>query len=279
MSFNSELIKLQARFSGFFNRLRFSKRLDFNPNCKGKKHLFKELKDSFSLIDNEIIFMANNGNWGDALINVGARNFFSEAGIAYTEVKYNQKYQPPHKDVTFVYCGSGGFSTKWNHVYPIVNRLKDLCKKVIVLPSTYGFKHDYSKEIDWWARDAFTSMKLNKHAKLCPDMALYINKIIINPTKKKGFFYRTDREAVGRKLPKCNYDISAIGDYKSEVNGFFNHIGQYEEIYTDRLHVGIAGYLMDRKVYLSKSVLKKIPDFFKTWFEKDKNIVLVNHDK
>ena len=279
MSFSSELIKSQSRFLGFLNRLRFSKKLDFDSDAKGKKHLFRKLKDSFSLIDNEIIFMANNGNWGDALISFGARNFFSESGIAYIEVEYSHEYEPPHEDVTFVYCGSGGFSTKWNHVYPIVNRLKDLCKKVIVLPSTYDFKHDYSKEIDWWSRDACTSMNLNKHAKLCPDMALYTNKIIIKPTKRKGFFYRTDLERVGQSLPKGNCDISAMGDYRSKVNGFFNYIGQYEEIYTDRLHVGIAGYLMDRKVYLSASVLDKIPNFFKTWFEKDKNMVFVNNQE
>jgi exopolysaccharide biosynthesis predicted pyruvyltransferase EpsI len=40
------------------------------------------------------------------------------------------------------------------------------------------------------------------------------------------------------------------GNHLTEIYTFFNEISKFQIIYTDRLHVAIAGSLMDREVHL-----------------------------
>jgi len=242
------------------------------------RHLFEDLKNSLLSITNNIVFMANSGNWGDGLIGHGTREFFKDIKLEYTEVPYSTSFIPP-PNTTFLYGGSGGFCKHWNHVYPIISRLKPMCEKVIILPATYGINHNYFDDVEWWSRDKYTSLIINPKASICPDMALWLKKINIEPTKERAILYRTCAEGIGIQPPKGNFDISLEGDYLSNIDTFLNFIGDYNEIYTDRLHVAIAGYLTGRKVYISKTNYFKIPDIIESWFKNEKNIVLSDRNK
>jgi exopolysaccharide biosynthesis predicted pyruvyltransferase EpsI len=70
--------------------------------------------------------------------------------------------------------------------------------------------------------------------------------------------FRTDKESNGREQPADNFDLSRIysswgapeGFARLAARDFFAIAERYDEIRTDRLHVGIAGALLGKRVLL-----------------------------
>ncbi len=243
------------------------------------KNLFKELKTLLNGLSGKIIYMPNSGNWGDELIREGTLKFFDDINLNYKEIKYTTMPQLP-KNCTFIYGGGGAWCKQWNHGRAIVKNAVSQCNQVIVLPSTYAVNIPKSPNIIYFARDKFQSFDYCPKAILCPDMALYLDKIYLKSTMRRGFFYRTDDEAVRDfRLPLDNRDISLEQKHLYPCASFIEGIGRYEQINTDRLHVAIAGYLLDREVFLKTSNYHKIPAFYNTWFKNNKNISLVFSQK
>jgi len=93
----------------------------------------------------------------------------------------------------------------------------------------------------------------------CPDMAFYINYETNIKGRGEGYFFREDQESSGKiSIPEENFDISLKSNHYGSLDLFFDTIARYETIYTDRLHVAIAGAILNRKVHLYASSYFKI---------------------
>jgi hypothetical protein len=70
--------------------------------------------------------------------------------------------------------------------------------------------------------------------------------------------FRTDRESAGAARPADNFDLSRLysgwvapeGFARVASRDFLSIAGRYDEIRTDRLHIGIAGALLGKRVLL-----------------------------
>jgi len=82
-----------------------------------------------------------------------------------------------------------------------------------------------------------------------------------SPWEKAGhdslYAFRTDEESRLKLLPAPNYDISAMGrEYHHSL--LLDILSNFNQIYTDRLHVAIAGALLDKQVHLFRNNYHKI---------------------
>lgn len=202
----------------------------------------------------DIVYLPNRGNWGDALIREGTLRFFSDSQITFTGLKkVNVKTVSQLGEGKLILIGGGGaWCSIWDHSMGI---LESLASKhtVIVLPSTFELKPRF-KNTTYFSRDRFESMENVPGSFFCHDMAFYLGRKYQfkkhDRGKRNGFFFRTDPESkFSMKSMKSNQDISAKGNERSDVRRFFRIIGKYEVIFTDRLHVSIAGCLMGKVVH------------------------------
>jgi len=204
-------------------------------------------------IKKPIYYLANPGNWGDALIRQGTLKFFSDINLEYTEVSRNifNWLRPLYSGGTVIYGGGGGWCEIWNQPQKYLTALTKRFD-VIVLPSTFGKKYEISNTI-FFCRDSFDSANHMPDAKFCHDMAFYLGNQFCTEEKGrgKGYFYRTDLESANQiNVPLTNNDISLQGNHFSEVSQFFAQLDQFASIYTDRLHVAIAACLLQKEVHL-----------------------------
>ncbi|MCO6412676.1 MAG: polysaccharide pyruvyl transferase family protein, partial [Thiogranum sp.] len=202
-----------------------------------------------------VYYMANPGNFGDALIRYGTLKFLRDIGIPFTELTPTRTRRLEWLGVamrpkgTLIFGGGGAWCSLWNHG-TIVEKVRRRFRHVIVLPSTF----DYTPQIPgvtYFCRDRFESAGNVPDARFCHDMAFYIGAVAAPGGSGEGFFFRTDAESSGRiPLPESNNDISIRGNHFSDVQPFFDAIAPFEVIHTDRLHVAIAACLMGRELHL-----------------------------
>lgn len=220
-----------------------------------------------------IFYVSNPGNWGDALIRQGTLDFFTQYKIYVKEIKF-RKINNYHSLLSsflyifsnsiFIYGGGGALAGNYpRHFEKIVKVLSKFDGKFIILPSTFGpdannqFRSLRSKRKYFFSRDKAFSNKFLSGSMFCHDMAFFLDPEIIPATRDTGYFFRRDHESSG-KTPICfsdheapeNRDISAEGNHFSSAKKFIAEVGSYSEIFTDRLHVAIAGALMQRRVHL-----------------------------
>ena len=200
-----------------------------------------------------VYYFPNPGNWGDALIRQGTIKLLTDAGVKYKELskKKTDWIIPKIRGGTVIYGGGGGWCNLWNHSQVYVNKFKKNFD-VIVLPSSY--ESDYSDDkVTFFTRDLYESSKNMPNAKFCHDMAFYIGNDFYKGVTGvgKGFFFRSDAESAGGVvIPSNNNDISAAGRHTTDVTQFFDEVSRFESVYTDRLHVAIAGCLLQKEVHL-----------------------------
>jgi len=252
------------------------------------KHYFDDLADFIqsNSSGHKVYYMPNPGNWGDGLINHATLLFLDDYGIKY-EILPTKKRKYYYwllsvfkikKNSLLLYGGGGGWNKLWGFPFHKFNNqgLKKLFNNIIVLPSTFVEFIDNDK-FNYFARDKFESLLNNPKAKFCPDMALYLATKDLSKyktkTKKVGHFYRTDKESSHHiEIPNDNVDISFNGDYLDHYDKLFKDIGNYETIYTDRLHICITGFLLDVDVYFFNGAYFKNEAIYKSIFKKYKNI-------
>lgn len=196
-------------------------------------------------------YIANPGNWGDALIRHGTLRFFQEHRIRVNELR-NKKAQfiwPAVVGGIVIYGGGGGWCSHYDHSFSIVNKLRRRFR-VIVLPSTYEKRYVLPNTF-FCRRDIYESEKNMPDSFFCHDMAFAIGSIKKEAGRGVGYFFRTDKESAGRiKIPETNCDLSMKGTQYSGADAFFSEVARYEVIYTDRLHIGIAACLLGRELHL-----------------------------
>jgi exopolysaccharide biosynthesis predicted pyruvyltransferase EpsI len=202
----------------------------------------------------DIVYLPNRGNWGDALIREGTLRFFSDSQITFTELKkVNAKTVGQLGEGKLILIGGGGaWCSIWDHSAGIVESLVSR-HTVIVLPSTFELKPRFKNTI-YFSRDRFESMENVPGSFFCHDMAFYLKRKYQfkkhGKGKGSGFFFRTDPESKFSMKPmKSNQDISTKGNERTNTQRFFRKVGKYEVIFTDRLHVSIAGCLLGKEVH------------------------------
>jgi exopolysaccharide biosynthesis predicted pyruvyltransferase EpsI len=203
-------------------------------------------------------YMNNRGNWGDGLIRQGTLKFFHKIGFHYYELslhrgkvfQFFEYYLPLVLRGTLIYGGGAGWTNFWPRSYKTMNNIATSYQKVIVLPSTYEKRADFPN-ITYYCRDRFESLDTIPEAVFCHDMAFFLEMQSAGKGNGEGYFYREDIESSGRiSIPPENVDISAQGNHLTPTGPFFDTIDQYKVIYTDRLHVAIAGCLLKKEVHL-----------------------------
>lgn len=234
-----------------------------------------------------MIFMQNIGNFGDALIRYGTLRFFEDLGLSFTGFDMER---PGEKIACllagaldrltnrylFVYSGNGAWAPAANGAYRYVRRQRKFTRNLFVLPTTYAtFRMNF--DFPAFARDRFQSTDFLRGGPFCHDMAFYL--ALVAPerllpdrrpaTKKTGFIFRIDCEKRGHGMETWprNHDISANGGHRSDPQEFLRYIDQFEHILTDRLHVGIAGALLNKKVTLLSGNYFKIKAIYRSSIE------------
>lgn len=215
----------------------------------------------------KVYYVANPGNWGDALIRYGTLKFFREYGIPYQEVNHRFFKTPSRlsllryfKNRVAVMGGGGAWCEGWQHGHRIARKM-ERSSNVIVLPSSFEYFFELDDRTMVFARDKFESRENMPMAEFCHDMAFFIDGDFKknNISSGTGYFFRSDKESAGKvNIPESNIDLSTEGGHLTDVSEFFRKINRYSTIYTDRLHVGIAAGLLEKEVHLYQSRYFKI---------------------
>ncbi len=247
----------------------------------------------------KILYIANPGNFGDGLIRYATKTFFSDYRIEHDEIfiglnrpwfhllPYLLSDRLNKQKYVFIYGGGGAWAEKYDFGYKVAKFISSWNADLVVLPTTFG-KNVESIKGKLFYRDKFDSKKNCPNGEFCHDMAFYlttINRARIPHADVKsvdnGYLFRTDAEArlgVNAKLPSNNIDISTLGDTFSNVDEFLRYVSNYNTIYTDRLHVAIAGLILNKRVELFTGNYFKIKRIFESSIEGNFINVNLNDD-
>jgi len=246
-----------------------------------KEFIFLEEKLKNICKRKPVYYLANPGNWGDALIRYGTIKFFRQAGIQYKEltiphkIKWIKWVKPLINRGVLIYGGGGAWCKLWNTPIDFLNRVKKYFTNIVVLPSTYELQYSIDNTT-FFCRDFYESKTNIPTAIFCHDMAFYIGNILTPKGTGAGYFFRTDSGSLNKfEIPPDNNDLSPGGDHFSDISTFVEKIAKYEIIHTDRLHIAIAACLLRKPLHFyagsyfkNKAIyLSSMQNFFNNiWF-------------
>lgn len=204
----------------------------------------------------EIAFYPSPGNWGDSLLNAGARQFFADHQIAFYEVSREQLAKErgrPSRGYLAVIGGGGGWNRNWYSTIDFASTVSREYDHTVVLPSSYD--HDLLGEIDRERTTLYTRAAEADWSgtHFCHDMAFYIT---LPPPLGQSLTYpliafRRDKErSVGAINPDRNWDLSLLGTAETNYVELLRIVDRFDNIFTDRLHIGIAGAMLGKEVCL-----------------------------
>lgn len=252
-----------------------------------------------SLFKNEkaIVYIPNPGNVGDSLIGLGTLHIFEKYGIKYTIGHHTKKYN----NQILVYGGGGNLTGIWHDCenFLLSNHKNNTC---IILPHTITnidslpTNPEIIKNVIFICRELVSFgyiKKFNANAYISHDMSFNINKSFLQQfclqsiPYNETYCFRTDQEKLlDHSFNDQNNDISLTlryPEYKNihkkyliESYVFFQFISKYHTIYTDRLHVAIAGSLLNKEVFLYPNIYFKNKAVFEFSLKNCINTKLVN---
>ena len=232
------------------------------------KMSFNLLKFLKELRGEKIIYVPNPGNAGDSLIALSTLDIFKKINLDFEirkpKTKFNKK--------TIIYGGGGNLIDKYNDLrnFLLTNHKNN---RVIVLPHTFShccnLLNCIGANVTLIAREEVSFNYIRRHMRypdnafLSDDMAFHMNNLesyINEPHVGICNAFRLDEEKTDVSIPDNNKDISMDfifrqntlneRDIKTSTNNLFSYLCKFDEINTNRLHVGIAGSLLGRKVNL-----------------------------
>lgn len=234
----------------------------------------------------EIVFLQNDGNFGDGLIRAGTLCFFEDYGFDYCELDMSRRADKLTaglhslrgallKDRLLVYSGSGAWSSYTSLGRRNVRILSQLGGDIFVLPTTFEepvvFDERHSA---YYVRDKYESRDAIAAAPFCHDMAFYlalagVDRVLPRrASAPKGVLYsfRTDNEGRSHGLEEVegNRDLSSEGNHSSDISRFLSVLDDYETVVTDRLHVAIGAVLLGKEVSLLPGGYFKIAAVYKS---------------
>ncbi|WP_070975300.1 hypothetical protein [Corynebacterium sp. MC3] len=227
---------------------------------------YKELADKIKTRSNGdwVLYVPNMGNWEDALIHKGTEQFLKHFGIDFKTIQWKE-LQPYLRESErlglrvgekAVLNGGGGSwraSTSGNRSR--AQAMAGVFGNIIELPHSYATSMiDQSGcEIDYFARDRSGSLEHVPSASFCHDIAFFLqlpSLTRVDGALGEGFFFRGDKErssALG-DLYRGTLDLSKFGNHMDSITPFFEILSRYSCIYTDRMHIAIAGAMMGKDV-------------------------------
>ena len=242
-------------------------------------------------IDQDVVYVANPGNAGDSLIAYGTLLVFEEMGLKYTIGDWNKHY----KGKTLFYAGGGNLVGLYRNCSTFLKNNKDN-NDIVVLPHTIKSEDKLlsslgpnvilmcrEKKSYRYVKDI---VKHKQNVFLSKDMAFYISHLD-SFKEKKGkdicHAYRTDVEKTNVAIPRDNIDISVRFNrrgntqHKSVIKSvslsIFEYLSKYEVIFTNRLHVAIAAYLIGKKVEFYGNSYWKNKAVYEYSLSQEKNVV------
>ena len=230
-----------------------------------------------------VVYIPNPGNWGDGLIRYGTKLFFEDFGIRHLEVNIGYRFgkvalapflSPDYiRKCFFVYGGGGAWGAAYSGGLDTVKFLAKFTRDFCVLPSTYEIPVNLKGGV-FYSRGLTQSMKACPNALFCHDMALYIatkpdhlTTCAGEKVKQIGVFFRQDKESRDIAFARVfagSRDISAEGDHMSNGDSFIRTVSRHDQIFTDRLHVAIAGCIANCEVRLAPGNYFKIGEVFES---------------
>jgi exopolysaccharide biosynthesis predicted pyruvyltransferase EpsI len=217
------------------------------------------------------LFMPNGGNLGDALIAAATIQRFEKAGLPWSLIR-GQRHSVTPQDV-LVFGGGGSLVALYEGGVRCVASLLELGRPVVVLPQTCNGHHDFWTSVTGvtvFCRDAVSLASMQGFANLtalpADDMAVGLDmaadpfstvQALRRAVAARGEHrtlraFRGDKEAVGSPPPDT-LDLAALAhpamtsaaSIQAHACAFLAAIAGYSTIHTDRLHVAIAGGLLE----------------------------------
>jgi exopolysaccharide biosynthesis predicted pyruvyltransferase EpsI len=214
-------------------------------------------------------FYPSPGNWGDALINLGSRQFLQSHKIAVRELRRSDASEKDDLGAearVAIVGGGGGWNRNWYSTIGFVETLQRLYHHVVVLPSS--FDHELLAAIDREKVTLFTRADDSGVADVsfCHDMAFFC-RVPSLPDQRLGqplIALRRDKERHADAVdPDRNWDLSLLGTADTDPIEFFGIVNRFLTIFTDRLHIAIAGAMLGRKVLLLDGNYRKNEGVFR----------------
>ena len=197
------------------------------------------------------------GNWGDSLINAGTDDFLESHNIQ-TVRHGRQHIKRADRRATLrrlaIIGGGGGWNNNWNSSASFAQEASRAYRAVIVMPSSFDpslVPRFPKKNVTLFSRAAGAS--LDAAGKFCHDMAFHLRGQGEGATKLGHplISLRRDKERNAQSVdPDRNWDISLLGNATTSHQGFIDLVARFDRIYTDRLHVAIAGSMLGSEVRL-----------------------------
>ncbi|MBA3953853.1 polysaccharide pyruvyl transferase family protein [Candidatus Dependentiae bacterium] len=224
-------------------------------------------------LNKKVVFVGNSGNAGDALIWYGTKCLFKSIGLP---VIASDNHQAIMSADIVMYSGGGCLVPYYSWGSSFVEKYAPKVKTLIILPQTIRGNEKLLKKLPsnviLFCRDISSykhckklvpfpkNILFSKDLAFYSDLTRYKN---VQPTNKVLYAFRSDIEVnsarTNIKLPASNKDLSSYGSIDAStslatnmktVRAFLQPIAQAEEVWTDRLHVGIAAFMLGKKVHL-----------------------------
>lgn len=245
------------------------------------------------LKNKKVAYCQNTGNAGDALIWYGTICLFKKLGIFHTPYHLEKIVNTPSKAIDVIVFGGGGnFVPYYHHCSMFIKKVMRKEKPVIILPQTIQGHQRLLRRllpnVTLFCREQMSyeycldNVPYQDNVLLACDLAFFADLTPFTmPRKEKNdplthlYAFRLDCEInklrEGIPLPRDNQDISLYGtitettsyaENYAVVEKFIKTIDAYDVVWTDRLHVGIAAFLLGKKVHLFDNSYGKVRAVF-----------------
>jgi len=253
------------------------------PTQLRNPHLLERLRE---LSGQSVVFHPTPGNAGDSLIQAATYQIFEDLNIKFTLLADAKDV----RGKTVIIGGGGNLVPAYTSVRKAFLLTARVAKNVILLPHTIRGNEDLLEDlgpsVEIYCRDPESYLHVLHHrsrakVRLGHDMAFSVDvdrlrsrygnqadellrqKVPTTPLEallaesRHRFFFRKDKEKTNRLMPKSSRDISSIfktgtlpGQAQIGALAMLNYVDRAHEIHTDRLHVGLSGAILGKRVYL-----------------------------
>ncbi|MEM6421931.1 MAG: polysaccharide pyruvyl transferase family protein, partial [Pseudomonadota bacterium] len=208
-----------------------------------------------------ILHIVNIGNWGDGLIHAGQRRFFAQFGVEVRDLVVTRRMIPWRiwrlrlaqgiRQPLYLMSGGGVLTAHYPKRVREMEARAAILRPLFLMPSTVAVPLGARwQKAELWVRDLRESLENAPGARFCHDMALFLDPAPRRPIEDDGLLFREDAENPYDSVPAGNRDVAAEHSHTAQSEAFFDAVGRYRRIWTNRLHVAIAGALLGRETHL-----------------------------
>ncbi len=213
--------------------------------------------------------LINRGNAGDGLINLAGRELLESLDIQCREFLH----PAPARGDTLLIHGCGGFGGVSTHAVQHSQAYFDCFDDIVVLPSSFDpsrpqvreFLENLPAHVTVFCRERISYELVLECAAhpdnigLSEDLAFFYDYSPWMEKQASGTLvcFRTDSDTAQAALPRCSIDVSRYGD-KHDAWPLMYCVSLFEEVHTDRMHVGIVAAKLGKRTYYYDNNYHKI---------------------